>query len=158
MVGVHQPRRKAYKGQCEWRVVWSARQPFVWKKPNRLPKLYLGDTAKEQVVCLAFGAPEGECDNTISALKLVRNMIKGKKLGVELKKAVRKDLRKPWRPSSLWKSARVLVAVGELAQSKEVHQIVLPNFNKSAHKHAEVIEREEVITFRSEKQGTQNTS
>ena len=48
--------------------------------------------------------------------------------------------------------------MGELAQSKEVHQIVLPNFNKGAHKHAEVIEGEEVMTLRPEEQGTQNIS
>ena len=34
--------------------------------------------------------------------------------------------------------------MGELAQFKEVHKIVLPSFDRSMHKDAELIEGEEV--------------
>ena len=33
-----------------------------------------GDTANKQVVLAAYGAPDGECDDKISALNLVTNL------------------------------------------------------------------------------------
>ena len=56
-------------------------QPYDWRKPNRLLPLQFGDTTNEQVVFLVYGAPD---DNMISALKLVTDLRKGKKLGVEV--------------------------------------------------------------------------
>ena len=47
--------------------------------------LQFEDTANEQVVFHAHGAPDGECGNMVSALKLVTNLIEGNKLGVEVK-------------------------------------------------------------------------
>ena len=51
--------------------------------------------------------------------------------------------------------ARVLVTIGELAQFKEVHQIVLSTFKKEVYKEVVVIEGGEVLDLRSEEQGTQ---
>ena len=53
-------------------------QLYDWRKPNRLLTLQFGDMAKEQVVFPAYRAPGGDCDNMISALELVTNLIKGK--------------------------------------------------------------------------------
>ena len=39
-------------------------------------RLQTGDAANQHVACPAHGAPDGECDNRISALKLVTNLIK----------------------------------------------------------------------------------
>ena len=57
-------------------------QPYDWRKPNALPTLQIGDAANGQMAFLSYGAPDGEWDNMISALKLVRNSINGDKLGV----------------------------------------------------------------------------
>ena len=56
--------------------------------------------------------------------------------------------------------ARASVLLGEVAQFKEVHKIVLPSFNKLLHKEAVVTEGEEVMFLRPEERGTQqlNTS
>ena len=51
--------------------------------------------------------------------------------------------------------ARALVTVGELAQFKDVDQMVLPSFNTEVCTEAVVIEGEEVMTVRAEEQGTQ---
>ena len=57
-------------------------QPCDWREPNRLQ---IGDTASEQVFFPTCGAPDGECDNMISALILVKNLMKCNKLGVVVK-------------------------------------------------------------------------
>ena len=78
MVGVRQSWRKTKDEQHEWLVLRS-----------------LGDTANEQVVFPAYGAPDGESDNMINALKLVTNLRKRKKFGVVvLLKTVTIDLRR----------------------------------------------------------------
>ena len=50
-------------------------------KPNRLLTLQIGDTANEQVVSPVHGAPDGECDSLMCALKLVTNVTKRKQSG-----------------------------------------------------------------------------
>ena len=80
-------------------------QPCDWRKPNSLLTLQFGDTAKEQLVFAAYGAPHGECDSMTSALKRVPNLIKVTSLEwwrEATLKAVRTDLRKPWRRSCRW--------------------------------------------------------
>ena len=49
--------------------------PYDWTKSNRLLTLRFGDKANQQVVFPAHSAPDGECDNMISALKVVKNLI-----------------------------------------------------------------------------------
>ena len=48
----------------------ACQQPYVWRKPNRLLTLQIGDTANEQVVLMASGPPDGERDSMTCALKL----------------------------------------------------------------------------------------
>ena len=52
-------------------------QPYDFIKSDRLLTLQFGDTTNEQVVFLAHGAPDGECDNMISAVKLITKHDKG---------------------------------------------------------------------------------
>ena len=54
-----------------------ARHPYDWRKANRLFILQIGDTANEQVVFVAAGAPDGGRDNMNSALKLVTKLENG---------------------------------------------------------------------------------
>ena len=42
--------------------------PYDWREPNGLPTLHIGDATQEQVVFLAYGVPDGECDNSVCAL------------------------------------------------------------------------------------------
>ena len=42
----------------------------------------VGDTARDQIVILAYVAPDGESDNLICALKLIIHMTKENKLGL----------------------------------------------------------------------------
>ena len=51
--------------------------------PNRLVTLHIYDAANEDVVFLANGAPDGKCDNLISALQRVLNLMQRNKLGVK---------------------------------------------------------------------------
>ena len=51
-------------------------------KSKRLLTLQIGDTANEQVVSPVHGAPDGECDFLMCALKLVTNVTKRKQAGV----------------------------------------------------------------------------
>ena len=108
-------------------------------------------------VFAAYGAADGESDKVISALKLVTILMKGDKLGVEVGALTE---------SSEEKLAEALVTIlvnvleywlpwARLAQFKQVHNMLLPNFNKKVHKDAEVIEGEKVMILRSE-QGTQH--
>ena len=60
----------------------------------------------------------------ISALKLVTNLVKGNKLGVEVKGLTEKSKERLAEPLATFisvENARVLVTMGELAQFKEVH-------------------------------------
>ena len=70
-------------------------QPYERIEPKRLVNLQVYDTANKDVVFLASGAPDGKCDNLISALQLVLNLMQRNKLGVKrLRDAVRTDLGK----------------------------------------------------------------
>ena len=57
-------------------------QACDWSKPNRLLTLQNGDAAQEQVVFLAYGAPDGECGHLICAVELITNLTDGDKLGI----------------------------------------------------------------------------
>ena len=46
--------------------------------------------------------------------------------------------------------------MGELAQVREVRQIVPPKFDKETYRHACVIAGEDVLALRMEEQGTQH--
>ena len=79
------------------------------------------------------GAPDGECDNIIRALKLVTNLTKGKELGVEVKgftDSSQERLAEPFGTFFSPDNARALVTMGELARFKEVHKVVLSKFEK----------------------------
>ena len=106
-------------------------QPYDWRKPNRLFTLQFGDTSNAQEVFPAYGAPDGESDNTISALKLVTNLIKGSKLGVEAKgfnESSKNRLVEALATIISVDRARTLVMTGEVAQFKLVHDFVLASF------------------------------
>ena len=101
-----------------------------------------GDTANEEEVFPAYGAPGVECDTMISALKLVQN---GNKLGVEVKgipESSNHRLADAFATFISVDNAGALVTMGELAQFKEVHKIVFFNFYKEVRKNAKVIEGE----------------
>ena len=68
MGGVRRPWRKSREEQREWLVGGVERAG--------LQSLQCVDTANEQVVFPAYGAPDGERDNVIGALKLLTNLIK----------------------------------------------------------------------------------
>ena len=55
------------------------------KKPTRLLTVQIGDTANEQAVFLARGAPDGERDNVVTALNLVTHLTQENEIGVEVK-------------------------------------------------------------------------
>ena len=75
-------------------VLWSAelvRQPYDWRKPNRFA--HPADWRPRQmskVVFAAYGAPDGECDHELCALKPVTNMVDGIKLEVIVQSFSRK--------------------------------------------------------------------
>ena len=94
------------------------------RKPNRLLTLQFGDTAKEQVVFLAYGAPDGERDNMISVLKLVTNLMKCNKLNVEVKGLTDTSKERLAEAMATFNSvddASTLVTLDELTQFTEVH-------------------------------------
>ena len=117
------------------------RAPYDWR---RLLTLQFGSTANEELVFPAYGAPDGECYNIISAFKLITNLIKGDEFGVEargLVKGSKEELAEALATFIFVDNARAFVTLGELARFQEAHRVLLPNFNKQIHKRAEVIER-----------------
>ena len=96
-------------------------------------------------VLAADEPPDGECDMSFCALKLISNLTIRNKLGIveALKQFITVD------------SARALVTTGELAKYTEVQKIVPPNFDKYTFPHACVTEGDEVLTLRREDQRTQ---
>ena len=54
---------------------------YEWRKPNRLPTLQVGVTVQDQIVCAAYAAPDGECNNLICALRLITNLMKRQQVG-----------------------------------------------------------------------------
>ena len=148
----HGDRRKKNSVSCWW--CGACGHPYDWK-PHCLLTFEIGDTANEQVVFTAYGALDGECYKMISALKLVTNLIKGNKLGVEVKRPYRKQSEQTcgcFVVVHFGGEARAFVTMGELAQFKEVHKTVPPNFNKAIYKDAEVVGGEEILTIRPEEQ------
>ena len=86
-----------------------------------------------------YWAPDGKCDSMISALKLVTYLTEGNKLAVvqgftESRKNRLAEARESFIAVD---NTRALVTMGELAQFKEVHRIVPPNFNKANYEDAE---------------------
>ena len=101
----------------------------------------------------AYGPPDEECDNRISALDL----IKGDQFGVEIMGLTEssKDRFAEFLDSLIYVDiARVLVTMGEIAQFKDGQKVVLPSFNTEVYGDA-MVEGEEVMTLRLQEQETQ---
>ena len=93
---------------------------------------------------LVCGALDGECRNVISTVTLVTHLIKGTKLGVEVQdftESIKERLAGALATFISVDNARALVTMGELAQFKDVHEVVSPSFNKEVYKDAAVILR-----------------
>ena len=133
-------------------------KPHDWRKPNRLLTLQIGDTMQKQVVFSAYGAPDGECDPLICALKLIANLTTGNQPGIvmqELVASTKKRIMEALRQFIAVDNTRALVTMGELAKSGEVNPIVLPDFDEDTYPHACVVEGDEVTTLAREEQGKQ---
>ena len=92
VVGLRQSRGMRSKAFCLsgwWCGVCG--QPYDWRRPNGVLTLHIGDTAREQVVFPAHGAPGGECDTSVSAWEPVTNLMKGNKAGGGRAKSRRKQ-------------------------------------------------------------------
>ena len=116
------------------------------KQTARIAALRHGDRAKW--FFRRAGAPDGVCDDLITALKLVTKLIKGNKLGVEVKGVADNSKNRVTEALASLISrdnARALGTMGELAQFKRDHQVVLPTFNNEVHTEAKVIEGGEVF-------------
>ena len=81
-----------------------------------------GDTATVQVVCLAHGVPDGECDTMVSALTRVTNLMKGNKPGLVVTDVAESSDNRLAVALKLFiavDNARASVTMGELAQVQE---------------------------------------
>ena len=131
-------------------------QPYDGRGPNRLVTLQIYDTANEELVFLASGAPDGKCDNLISALKRVLNLMQRNKLGVKgLERCSKNRLREALRLFIAVDHARAFVTMGEVAQFWKVRKIVLPSLSNEIYACACVVEGEEVLTVCPEELGLQ---
>ena len=103
---------------------------YDWRTPNRKQ---IGDAASAQILFMAYVAVGEECDIMICALKLIVNLVRGNKFGLEVRGLLESRKRQLADASATFISVdnvRASVTMVELWPFKEVHEVVLPKFSK----------------------------
>ena len=95
--------------------------PHDWRKPNDFLTLLIGDTHRDRVVFLAHGALDGERDNMVCVLKLVTNLLKGNRFGVEVKGLTKGREKLAEALATFISVNNTLVTMVVLGQYKQVH-------------------------------------
>ena len=129
----------------------ASRVTRLWmRKPYHLAEWRHGERAC--IFFLAYGAPDGESDNSICASQLVMNWMKGNKLGVVVHSSAgisTKQTRRSFEAVHCDGQCKGVSHYGRVG-AREVHEIVPPNFNRNKRNSLLIYDNSVVVTMNSE--------